>query len=311
MSRLADLLITAIAPAVWGTTYLVTTTLLVDWYPLTIAALRALPAGLILLLLVRELPRGVWWVRTFILGALNFSIFWGLLFVAAQRLPGGVAAVVGAVQPLLVLLLAQPVLGTAIRPLAVLAAIVGMGGVALLVLSPEAGLDPWGIAAGLAGAVSMATGTVLSRRWQPAVPPLTITAWQLAAGGLLLVPVTLVFAPFPMAVSAANLLGLGWLGLVGGALTYIVWFRGIGRVGPAAATSLGLLSPATAVLLGLVVQGETLSLMQAVGLLALVGSIVVSQWTLAEPGSSAPGVRHPAAVDDSSGSASVAIRKST
>ncbi|WP_369407783.1 EamA family transporter [Roseomonas rosulenta] len=214
-------------------------------------------------------------------------------------------------QPLLVLLLAQPVLGTAIRPLAVLAAIFGMGGVALLVLSPEAGLDPWAIAAGLAGAVSMAAGTVLSRRWQPAVPPLTITAWQLAAGGLLLVPVTLVFAPFPMAVSAANLLGLGWLGLVGGALTYIVWFCGIGRVGPAAATSLGLLSPATAVLLGLVVQGETLSLMQAFGLLALVGSIVVSQWTLAEPGSSALGVRHPAAVDDSAGSAGVAIRKTT
>lgn len=301
MSRFADLLVIAIAPVVWGTSYIVTTTMLADWHPLTIATLRALPAGLILLLLVRELPRGIWWGRTFILGTLNFSIFWGLLFVAAQRLPGGVAAVVGAIQPLLVLFLARPILGTAIRPLAVVAALGGMGGVALLVLSPQAGLDPWGVAAGLMGAVSMAAGTVLSRRWQPAVSPLTITAWQLVAGGLVLVPITLIFAPLPEAVSGANLLGLGWLGLVGGALTYIVWFRGIGRVGPAAATSLGLLSPATAVLLGLFLQGETLSLLQTLGLLALVGSIAVSQWTLADTRSSASSARPLAPVSKKGG----------
>ena len=54
--------------------------------------LRALPAGLLLLLFVRQLPQGVWWPRVFLLGALNFSVFWAMLFVAAYRLPGGVAA---------------------------------------------------------------------------------------------------------------------------------------------------------------------------------------------------------------------------
>ena len=53
MSRASDILLTAIAPAVWGSTYIVTTELLPAGYPLTVAMLRALPAGLLLLLLVR------------------------------------------------------------------------------------------------------------------------------------------------------------------------------------------------------------------------------------------------------------------
>ncbi|MFK0586676.1 EamA family transporter, partial [Escherichia coli] len=71
---------------------------------------------------------------------------------------------------------------------------------------------------------SMAFGTVLTRKWQPPVPLLTFTAWQLAAGGLLLVPVALVFdPPIPMP-TGTNVLGLAWLGLIGAGLTYFLWF---------------------------------------------------------------------------------------
>src|SRR5690606_18278755 len=195
MSRIFDLLLTAVAPAIWGSTYLVTTEFLPDGYPLTVAMLRALPAGILLLVATRQLPQGIWWGRVAALGALNFSIFWWMLFVSAYRLPGGVAATVGAIQPLLVILLARLLLGSPVRPLSILAAIAGMGGVALLVLTPRAALDPVGIAAGLAGAASMAAGTVLSRRWQPPVSPLIFTAWQLSAGGLLLLPAALWLEP--------------------------------------------------------------------------------------------------------------------
>ncbi|KGM32705.1 ABC transporter permease, partial [Inquilinus limosus MP06] len=115
-SQAAAILTTAIAPAIWGTTYYVTTEFLPQGYPLTVAMLRALPAGLLLLALVRTLPTGIWWGRAFILGALNFSIFWALLFVSAYRLPGGVAATLGAVQPLIVIALARLVLGRPVLP---------------------------------------------------------------------------------------------------------------------------------------------------------------------------------------------------
>lgn len=164
-----DLILTALAPMIWGSSYIVTTTLLPGQSPLLVALLRALPAGLLLMLMVRQLPPLNWVPRLLVLGALNFSIFWSLLFVAAYRLPGGVAATLGAVQPLVVVFLSALMLKTPVRTAAVLAAGLSILGVALLVLTPSAQLDGIGVFAGLAGAIAMAAGVVLSRKWQPPV----------------------------------------------------------------------------------------------------------------------------------------------
>ena len=277
MQRGGVLLLTALAPAVWGSTYLVTTEMLPAGYPMTVAMLRALPAGLLLMLFIRQLPKGIWWGRILVLGALNFAIFWWLLFVSAYRLPGGVAATVGAVQPLVVLLLSRMVLGNVLKPLAVIAALCGIGGVALLLLTPQAKPDTLGIIAGLAGAFSMAAGTVLSRRWQPEVSPLTFTTWQLTAGGLLLLPVSLLLEPALPPLTMLNITGLVYLGLIGAALTYLLWFRGLAILGPNSVASLGFLSPLTAVLLGWFILDQQLSLLQCTGVLVVIGSVWLSQ----------------------------------
>ncbi len=277
LNYLADVAMTGLAPAVWGSTYYVTTQFLPQGYPMHVAMLRALPAGLLLLLLVRQLPTGIWWGRTFILAALNFAFFWVMLFVAAYRLPGGVAATVGAVQPLIVIALSRIYLGRPIRALTVVAGVVGIVGVAFLVMTPQAALDPVGVAAAFAGAVSMAFGTVLARKWQPPVSSLTFTAWQLAAGGLMLVPIALFFEPALPPLTSVNLLGLAYLGLFGAALTYLLWFRGLARIEPSVAASLGFLSPVTATLLGWLALGQHLSPAQIAGFVMVLSSVWLSQ----------------------------------
>lgn len=272
-----DLLLTALAPAIWGSSYIVTTQLLPQVPAMTVALLRALPAGLLLLAFARRLPQGVWWLRVFILGALNFSVFWSMLFVSAYRLPGGAAATVGAVQPLVVVFLASWVLGSALRPASVLGALAGLVGVALLVLTPGVRLDATGIAAGLVGAVSMACGTVLTRKWRPPVPLLTFTAWQLTAGGVLLLPVALWAGPDFPAPTPGHLIGLAWLGLVGAALTYVLWFRGIARLEPNMVAPLGFLSPLTAILLGWAFLDQTLTAVQMAGVALVMGGIWLGQ----------------------------------
>ncbi|MCA1370637.1 EamA family transporter [Bradyrhizobium sp. BRP14] len=272
-----DIVLTAIAPAIWGSTYLVTTEFLPPGYPLTVAMLRALPAGLLLLIVVRQMPKGIWWLRSFVLGALNFSFFWAMLFVSAYRLPGGVAATVGAVQPLIVIMLSRIILRSPIRALSIVAGIAGMAGVALLVLTPKASLDPVGVAAGLAGAVSMAFGTVLSRHWAPPVSALTFTAWQLTAGGLLLVPVALLLEPSLPPLTAANLMGFGYLGLIGAAFTYVLWLRGLSRLEPSQVSPLGFLSPVTAILLGWGVLDQQLTAVQLLGIAVVFASVWMSQ----------------------------------
>ncbi len=274
----ADVLVTALAPAIWGTTYFVTTEFLPHGYPFHVAMLRALPAGVLLLLLVRKLPKGIWWSRSLILGALNFSFFWAMLFVSAYRLPGGVAATVGAIQPLIVIGLSRLFLAAPVRPLAIVAGLLGILGVALLVLAPgAAALDAVGVAAGLAGAVSMAFGTVLTRKWRPPVSNLTFTAWQLTAGGILLLPVAYFLEPALPAPTAANILGMAYLGIIGAALNYFLWFRGLARIEPSAAASLGFLSPVVATLLGWLALGQSLTPAQIVGFVAVLFSIWLSQ----------------------------------
>ncbi|MCF8479718.1 MAG: EamA family transporter [Rhodospirillum sp.] len=277
MKRISDLALTALAPAIWGSSYIVATEGLPAGHPLTIACLRALPAGLLLLLLVRRLPSGPWWGRALVLGAFNFAIFWGLLFLAAFRLPGGLAATLGASQPLLVVLFAWPFLGTAIRPGAVGAALLGMGGVGLLVLGPGLVVDGLGMAAALGGAVSMALGTVLTRKWGADVSPLTLTAWQMVAGGVLLAPAAILLDPPWPAPTVGQALSLGYLGLIGAAVTYGLWFRGLAKLGPVRVSALGFLSPLSAVLLGWGLLGEQPGAVQGLGMVLVVGGVLWSQ----------------------------------
>lgn len=278
--RLAlDSLVTALAPAVWGSTYLVTTELLPPDRPLLASAVRALPAGLVLLAVTRTLPSGAWWWRAAVLGTLNIGVFLHLLFVTAYLLPGGVAALVTSVQPLLVLVLAALLLGDRIRAVHVVATLLGAAGVALLVLGPEAALDPVGVLAGLAAAASMATGVVLTKRWgrPPGVGVLAMTGWQLTAGGLLLAPAALLVEGLPDRVTAPNVLGFAYLGVVGALLAYAIWFRGLERLPAVTVSFLSLASPLTATVLGFLVLGEALTPVQTAGALAAVAAVVLVQ----------------------------------
>lgn len=301
MTKIADTSIAAVAPIIWGTTYYVTTAFLPADYPLTAAMLRALPAGLLLLLVVRQLPSGSWWWRVAVLGALNFSLFFPMLYVSAYRLPGGVAATIVAAQPLIVVFLSHWLLRTPLGAFAIGAALLGLVGVAMTVLTPSATLDPVGVIAGLVGAASMAAGVVLSRRWQPPVTPLTFAAWQLTAGGLLLVPVTVFVEPSLPPLSVTNIAGFAYLTLIGGALTYILWLRGISHIDPPSIARLALLSPVTATLIGVFLTGERVTALQVVGILLVFASVAAGTRYAAPSNekdrvdSNGPSIRHTAA----------------
>ncbi|MGE4527599.1 MAG: EamA family transporter [Rhodospirillaceae bacterium] len=276
-TALADIVLTAFAPLVWGSTYLVTTQALPPDRPMTAALLRCLPAGLLMLAFHRRLPEGFSLLRMTALAILNIGLFQALLFVGAYRLPGGVAATLGAVQPLLVALLAWPLLG--LRPTArgIAAACAGIGGVGLLVLTPAARLDALGILAALGGAACMALGFVLTRRWAPPMSLMAFTAWQLVLGGTVLLPFAVFMEPPLPPLEPANVAGYAYLGIVGTAAAYAVWFRGLHRLPPAAAASLGLLSPVSATLLGWAVLGQALTPGQSAGMAVVLASVWLGQ----------------------------------
>ncbi|HEU5127375.1 MAG TPA: EamA family transporter [Glycomyces sp.] len=278
-TRTRDIVLTALAPAMWGTTYLVTTEFLPPDRPMLTALLRALPAGLLLVLISRKIPKDAWWWKAGVIGTLNIAAFFALLFLAAYRLPGGVAAVTTAVGPLATAAATILILHQRVRLRTWLLGLVGVTGIAMVVLTAEARLDPVGAAAGVGGAVSMATAVVLTKRWglPPQAGPAALAGWQLTAGGLLLVPAAFALEGGLPEFTSVNVAGYVYLGLVNTALGYWLWFRGIGRLSVVPLSFLGLFSPLTAAALGWLVLGETFTAWQSAGFALALAATLASQ----------------------------------
>lgn len=208
--------------------------------------------------------------------------FFALLFVAAFRLPGGVAATAGALQPIIASVVAAFLLGEAFTRRTAAAGAIGVAGVAMLVLGPDAALDPIGVVAALAGTVSMAAGVVLTKYWGRPVDLVTFTGWQLTVGGLMLIPVALIAEGVPTEVSGRNLAGFFWLAVFGTGLAYANWFRGVGRLPVSMASFLALLSPLVATTIGWLALDERLSPLQALGAILVLVAVITPQIRIGE-----------------------------
>lgn len=272
-SSFSAVCLTALAPLIWGSTYWVTTQFLPPERPFTTAVLRVLPAGLLLLLWQREWPKRQEIGRLCVLAVLNIGLFQAMLFVAAYRLPGGLAAILTSTQTLMVLLLSW-LTGDG-RPPATAwrAAAAGVAGIGLLVYAPDMAADAAGIAAALLGAASMAAGVVLAKRWTFSLSVLAFTGWQLLLGGLLLLPLAWWREPALPVLSAANIAAYAYLSLFGAVLAYVLFFRGIRQLPPAVVSSLGLLSPVCAFVLGWLLLGQGLAAGSLFGLVLALLSI--------------------------------------
>lgn len=289
--------ITAVAPVVWGANYVVTKQLLPVDVPVWGSALRALPAGLVLLAIARELPRGVWWWRSAVLGTMNIGAFFLLVYVAAQLLPSSVAASVMALAPLAMagfgwLLVSE-------RPTAqtLLGAVAGIVGVLVVLGGASGAIDLRGVAASAAALTMSCAGAVLAKRWNDGTALLSMTAWQLVLGGSVLGVAALLVEGAPPALSASETAGFAFTSLVATALAYLCWFGGLQRLSAATVGVVGLLNPVTGVLLGALVAHESFTLAQVGGIVLVLGGILAASWSraprpvvelLPSPGQEAP-----------------------
>jgi len=270
-------LLTAVAPAAWGSSYYVTAHFLPPDRPLFAAAVRALPVGLAMLAFARRLPSGDWWWRAGVLGVLNIGAFFPLIFLAGYHLPGGLAATLTASAPIVVMLVAWSLIAERPSLASLAGAGIGIAGVALLVLRGEVHADPVGVAASLGAVALSSVGFVLAKRWQPPVDMLTFSSWQLVAGGLVLTPLAFVVEGAPPALDARAVGGFLYICLVGTALAYVAWFTGLRRMAAGSVALVGLLNPVVGVVLGVAVAGEGFGPVQALGMLLVLGGVLLGQ----------------------------------
>jgi len=268
---------TVLAPIAWGTTYVTVTELLPAGRPLLVAAVRVAPAGLLLLaigrLSSRWRPSGIEWGQTALLALCNFGLFFPLLIGAVYRLPGGVAAAAGGVQPLLVTAFSWAVVRRSPRRHELLTGVIAAIGVGLVVVRPGAGLDPVGVLLALGANVSFAMGVVLTKRFPTPPNRIAATGWQLTMAGALLLPVALVAEGAPPRLTGEHLVGFAYLSLVATGVAYVLWFDGIRKLPAPAPPLLGLAAPVTGAVMGWAVLGQSLSPVQLLGFAVTLGAI--------------------------------------
>lgn len=269
--------VTAIAPVAWGTTYFVTHRFLPAEYPLYGAAIRALPAGLLLLLVHRRLPQGSWWWKSLVLGTMNMSAFFALVYLAAQTLPTSIASTIMATSPIVMMLFAWAALSERPRTTHMTGAAVGIGGVCLMLLNGASTVNASGVFASIMAMAMSSLGYVLAKKWSADVDVFSLTSWQLIAGGLVLLPVAVAAEGSPPALDGPALIGFGYVTVVATALAFAAWFTGLRHLSAGTVGLIGLLNPMTGVLLGTVAAGETLAAQQICGLALVFLGILFGQ----------------------------------
>jgi drug/metabolite transporter (DMT)-like permease len=276
MSRRGWLLFSAMS-VIWGIPYLLIKIAVAELAPATLVLARV-AIGVVVLLPItvrrRELVAVLrHWRPLITYTVVELCIPWYFLAVAEQTLSSSLTGLLIAAVPLvsavLVVITGHERLG--VRRLVGL--IVGFAGVAALV-----GVDIHGsfLAVGAVAivAVCYAVGPVIQARYLSHLPDLGVVAASLLVTAVVYLPFGVAQAPTRMP-SPAALAAIVTLGVVCTAVAFVLFFRLIAEVGPARATVITYVNPAVALVLGVMVLNESLTLITVVGFgLILVGSVL-------------------------------------
>lgn len=273
---------------VWGSTFIFIRIGVRELPPLLFAALRFLPAGLVLygwmIAQGERSPTPRQWLSATTLASLIFVGDYGLLFWAEQRVPSGIAAVMLATIPAFMALSEIVLLGTQRLTLRLaFALLIGLGGVLVLVSRSlnlgGAPVDRTGAIALILAALSWSVASILSRRMH--LPPSKVmsAASQMLAGGVLLTLISASLGEFrtfhPAHVSPATWFALVYLIVFGSLVGFTAYVWLLHHESPTKVGTYAYVNPVVAVLLGYFLGGEPLGSRTILGTLCVLVSVVV------------------------------------
>jgi drug/metabolite transporter (DMT)-like permease len=272
---------------VWGATYLAIHIALESIPPLSLIATRSLLAGAILVLAAfaggRPWPTGREWRGAAVVGTLLFVFCHGVLAVAQQHVPSGMAALLMATIPLWVPLVDGMRARHLPRVRPVLAIAAGFFGVTILLLEAR-GLrgtaNVLSVLALLLGALSWAVGTVASRTLALPASPVQAAGVELLVGGAIVLVASLASGELAQlgaaSVSARSLAALGYLTLFGSVLGFSAYNWLLGVTTPECVVTCAYVNPVVAVLLGAIFLGEPLSVGILFAATIILGSVAMT-----------------------------------
>ncbi|HEV2800746.1 MAG TPA: EamA family transporter [Pyrinomonadaceae bacterium] len=272
---------------IWGSTWLFIKLGLQDLPPFTFAGVRFVVAvavlGCVIAVRRMSLPRaGRDWLLIALTGVMSFSVNYGLVFWAEQRISSGLAAILQTIIPAFGLVIAHYYLpDERITLWKVCGIALGIAGVGLIFSDQAAVGDGKSALAGSAaivvGAFCMSFSNVLIKAHARHIEPAVLAAGQMICGlvPLLLIGGALEGSPFAFRWTWLAVLSLLYLALVGSALAFLLFYWLVRHMDVTKTMLIPLVTPPIAVFLGWLTLGESLTWRTAVGALGIMSGIAL------------------------------------
>lgn len=272
---------------IWGTTWAAIRVGLTGMPPFTSVALRFAIASVVLLGVARLLrvPLGqaprektLWLVN----GFLFFSVSFGVVYWAEQFVPSGLAAVLFALFPLLVTLLAHVVLpGERLRPRAAIGVVLGFAGIAVIFSEDfrKLGGDHvlFGSCVLLASPLVSAISSVAVKRFGAAIHPISLAVVPMALCTVVMTALALVFERHrAVDWTTASVGALLYLAIMGSCVTFTLYYWLLRHVRASRVALLAYATPVVAVATGVLFLHEPLTSRLALGALLVVGGVALA-----------------------------------
>ena len=270
---------------IWGTTWLAIRVVVRDVPPLEAAAIRFLIGGALLLAAAgmqkRRWPRGEGqWQAIVVLSVTIMAIPYGLLFWAEQYVASSMAAVLYSAIPLVVALLTPAMMGRRVPRSAVFALVIAFGGLVLLFYT---GLNTsrsalWAGAGVMTSMLLSAWSIVYAKKRLQEVDSVVSTGLQLLFGSVVLFWGTWALEAHRHAHwTRTSMLALAFLTMVGSCVAFVLYYWLLKRMQPYQLSTISLVVPLVAVLVGALIGREPIPLMMLIAMavvLASVGSVL-------------------------------------
>lgn len=274
----------AVLSVLWGGSFFFHGVVLRELPPLTVVLLRVALAALILLPVLWayriRLPLTLaGWKPFFAIAFLNNVLPFSLIVSGQTYISSGLASILNATTPLFTVLVMAAAGDEKLRASRVAGVVLGLTGVAILHgqhLGFSSG-QGFGILLCLVGAFSYGLSALYARRKLSDSPPLATATCQMLASTLMMMVIAGVAErpwqlPMPSVTTWLALVGLAALST---ALAYIVFFQILRRSGSTNVMLVTLLIPVTAILLGYLLLGESMTVAEITGALVIGSALLV------------------------------------
>ncbi len=267
----------------WSSAFATARVIVADAPPLMALSARFLISGLIAVGIARamgqswHLPRAQW-RSVAIFGLCQNAIYLGLNFVALQWVEASLASIIASAMPLIVAALGWAFQGERLTRGAVLGLLAGFAGVALIMGSRlSGGADPLGVLFCVGGATALAVATRTVRGVTASGGLLMVVGLQMLVGSAALAGIALLAEPLTINPTLPLALAFAYQILVPGLAATLLWFALIGRVGAVKASAFHFLNPFFGVLVAMALLGESVGLLDILGVAVAAGGILAVQ----------------------------------